>query len=109
MKIVTVCEQGNNRSIHAAYIMRYKRKVDGGGFNDVIPIGIKTSSPELQKMLFDWAEWIILTDASFKDLIPAEYIEKLKIWDVGEDRFMRPFNKELLALLRVYMEREYQK
>lgn len=107
MKIVTVCEQGNNRSVHAAYIMRYKRKIDGGGCNDIIPIGIKTSSQELQKMLFDWAEWIILTDAQFKNLIPAEYSNKLKVWDVGQDRWPRPFNKELLGLLRVYMEKEF--
>jgi hypothetical protein len=107
MKIVTICEQGNNRAIHAAYLMRYKRKVDGGGFNDVIPIGIKTSSLELQKMLFDWADWIILTDSQFRELIPHEYDTKLKIWNVGTDRFYRPFNKELLEILRNYMEKEY--
>lgn len=109
MRIVTVCEQGNNRSVHAAYIMRYKRKVDGGGFNDVIPIGIKTSSKELQTMLFDWAEWIILTDATFKNLIDTKYTDKLKIWDVGEDRYFRGFNQELLTILRTYMEREFAK
>lgn len=108
MKIVTVCEQGNNRSLHAAYLMRYKRKVDGGGFNDVIPIGIKTSSPELQRNLFKWADWIILTDARFKSLISEEFYGKLKVWDVGPDRWPRPFNKELLQILRRYMEKEYE-
>ena len=107
MKIVTVCEQGLNRSLHAAFIMRWKRKIDGGGFNDVVPLGIKVSSPELQKMLFDWADWIILTDAQFKDLIPAEYATKLKLWDVGADKWHRPFNKELLDLLRAHMEKEF--
>lgn len=108
MKIVTVCELGNKRSVHAAFLMRFKRKVDGGGNNDCVPIGIKTTSPEFQKMLFDWADWIILTDSQYKGLISPEYDHKLHIWDVGEDRWPSTLNKELLDLLRVCMEKEYE-
>lgn len=109
MKIITVCEHGNKRSVHAAFLMHHKRKVDGGGFNDVVPIGISNTSKELQKMLFDWCDWIILTDARFKDQIPSEYQSKLHIWDVGEDRWPSTFNKELMDLLRKRMEEDYNK
>jgi len=107
MKIVTVCENGNKRSVHAAFLMRWRRKVDGGGTNDVIPIGIKTSSPELQKMLFDWCEWIILTDISLKNLIAPEYHSKLHIWNIGPDIWPSNLNKDILDKLRVCMEKEY--
>lgn len=109
MKIVTVCEHGNKRSVHAAYLMRFKRKVDGGGMNDVIPIGIKTSSEDMQTMLFDWADWIILTDIRYLDLINPKYNDKMHIWDVGEDRWPSTFNKELLDLLRLRMEEDFSK
>lgn len=106
MKIVTVCSQGNNRSVHAAYMLRYRRKVDGGGTNDVIPIGIKTMSRETTMMLFNWADLIILTDKRYLPLLPENYGDKLRIWDVGEDRWPRPFDKELLSLLKAHMERD---
>lgn len=109
MNIVTVCENGNKRSVHAAYLMRYKRKVDGGGMNDIIPIGIKTASPNLQIMVFDWADWIILTDKRFQDQIPQEYQHKLHIWDVGPDIWPPTLDRDLLNKLRICMEKDYAK
>lgn len=108
MKIVTVCEMGLNRSLHAAYIMKFRRKVDGGGFNDVVPIGMRTSTPELRKMLFDWADWIIVVDGKYAEQISQEYADKVKNWDVGPDRWFRPMDKELLDILHQHMEKEFQ-
>ena len=103
MKFVTVCEQGNNRSAHAAWYLRHKR---GGGINDTIPMGIMTTTSATQEMLFEWADYIILMDSRFQELIPDKYMDKLKVWDVGKDRWPRPFHKELIDIIRKYADRD---
>lgn len=105
MKIVTVCEQGNNRSVHAAWLVRYNAKHLGSGTNEVLSVGINLFSQETLKMLFDWADIIILTDVRFRNMIEMPtYNEKVHVWDVGPDRFEHNLNKELLDLLRAHME-----
>src|SRR5258708_29933733 len=92
MRIVTVCEQGLNRSVTAKWVLQFRK-------HEVIAAGVKNLSPETLAMLYGWADRIILLDARFVDGIPAD---KLLVWDVGPDRFHTEgrFHPELVALIR---------
>lgn len=116
MKILVVCDQGNNRSVTLAGQLKYLG-------NDVLSAGISTNSEGTLAWLARFAEAIILTAhdqrAPFKKAIEAEYkaaIEredpcapayawerhrmKVEVWDIGPDVYKRPFNKQLLAIVK---------
>lgn len=95
MKILTVCDQGNNRSVQFAHLLKYWK-------HDVIPVGVTTNTLETLEMLYKWADVIILTDRVQN--IPSEYEDKVKVFDVGADTYPRPFNPELLAKAKQYLE-----
>lgn len=99
MKIITVCKEGNNRSVHFSHLLKYKYKG-----SDVLPIGVVSCSIETQRMLFDWADHIIVTDEALMSLLPEGYDDKIKLWDVGADRYKRPFNAELYEIVKRFIE-----
>jgi|ERR1035437_6155431 hypothetical protein len=98
-KVLTVCSEGINRSQVLAAIIKYKA-------GDTIAIGVNNTSPETLEMLYEWAEWIIVVDARLIPLIPEKYASKVHDWDVGEDRYPREYNKELLEIFHRYMEKD---
>ena len=72
---------------------------------DAIAMGIDVNGEELQEFLFNWADRIILVDKTL-DRIPEKYRNKLKIWDVGGDRFFRGFEQDLLDMYVKYINEE---
>ena len=84
--ILTVCAQGNNRSVMFAVLLRYKYKCD------TIPVGVDTFSPETLDMLYKWADVIICVQDTLRVKIPEQYQSKVKLWNVGPDTFPRPYN-----------------
>lgn len=96
MNILTVCSQGNNRSVTLAHLLRYKYP-DA----DVIPAGVHTLSKTTLNMLFKWADVVALTDSSLSGDVPTT---KTVLFDVGEDKYPRPFNKELLRICKLLIE-----
>ena len=100
MKILCLCERGNSRSVALAWLLK-----DGMGF-DALAIGMRAASEETKNMLYQWADKIILVDKDFEDEIPDEHKNKLRVWDVGKDRFFGGFSRELLAMYRNYMARD---
>jgi predicted protein tyrosine phosphatase len=99
MNILTVCQHGNNRSVHFAHLLRYKYKEAS-----VIAAGLLKLDKDTLHMLFEWADIIIVTETSLAPQIPKEYYDKIKIWNVGPDTYKRPFNPELLILCKKYIE-----
>lgn len=91
MKILCVCDQGNNRSVTFAHLLKYKG-------HETLSAGLQTNSPETLTMLFKWADIIIIT-AVDQD-IPDEFVPKVTLMNVGPDTYPRPFNKELYAQAR---------
>ena len=67
-------------------------------------MGINAASHSTKRMLYEWAEIIILVDGNFEDEIPAEYQGKLQIWDVGPDQYFLGFHPELLEQYRKYID-----
>lgn len=97
MKILTVCDQGNNRSVQFAHLLKYWK-------HDTIPAGLMTNSKETLEMLYKWADIIILTEDKQITDIPIEYRQKVKLFDVGEDNYPRPFNIDLNRRAREILE-----
>jgi len=97
MKILTVCDQGNNRSVHLAHLLKYWN-------NDVLPVGLDTNSKETLEMLYKWADAIIVVEDAMRQVIPIEFIQKVKVWNVGEDVYSRPFNTQLHQKAKQYLE-----
>lgn len=99
MKILCLCNHGNNRSVHLAHHLKY---LD----HDVLAAGLEKNSPDTLKMLYDWAEIIIVTEHEHIGMLPDEVRTsiKLKLFDVGPDTYKRPFNEELKALVKQYLK-----
>lgn len=97
MKILTVCDQGINRSVQFAHLLKYLK-------HDTLPVGLKTTSAETLQMLYQWADVIILTEEKQLMEIPGDYHKKVKVWDVGPDNYPRPFNPELNAIARRFIK-----
>lgn len=81
-----------------AHILKYVP-----GF-ETLTAGLVYHSSETLKMLFDWADVITVPEDTLLELIPEEYKAKVKFYNIGEDVYPRPFNKELYARAKALME-----
>lgn len=95
MKILVVCDEGNNRSVTVAGVLKYKE-------HDVLTAGLKRNSSETLAMLFEWADMIIRTHTDQE--IPYQYEVKMKTLVFGPDTFARPYNKNLLHMAKRQLE-----
>jgi len=91
MKILTVCQGGHVRSVAAKYILKYRYG------HDVLACGWESNTPETREMLCEWADYIVIMQAAFKQFIAPKYHGKLFAYDVGEDRYGNPFHPDLQA------------
>jgi hypothetical protein len=87
MKLLCCCDQGINRSVHLASLLKHS--------HDTIAIGLATNSPETQKMLCDWADKILITDEIQRMQMPQGYKEKTVLINIGPDIYPRPYNQRL--------------
>jgi hypothetical protein len=92
MKLVTVCEEGLNRSVAARWLLQYVG-------HEVIPVGLNRHSDETLQMLYDWADRVVVLDKRLSARVPRD---KLVLWDVGPDRYPRGFHPELVRRLRLF-------
>ena len=105
MKILTVCQRGNCRSVAAAYILK-----DRLGSWDTIAMGIQTASDETQDMLFLWADRIIVCAGEDIFLqIPEKFKHKTYWANIGNDIWRNPMNEYLQAQLYPLLKNIIQK
>ena len=91
MKILTLCMRGNSRSVALSYYLKEKLG------HESIAAGMTSSSRETRKMLYEWADLIILVIGDrCKHWIPEEYWHKLEVWNVGRDVYFRKFDNRLM-------------
>lgn len=100
MKVLCVCSRGNSRSVALGWMLK-----DGMAF-DAIAMGIDANSEDTKNMLYDWADHIIIVDRELLDKFPERYKNKLKVFDVGGDRFFRGFEPELIDIYKKYLINE---
>lgn len=91
MKFLTVCQGGNVRSVGLAFVLKYKHN------QDAIAASWEKNSPETKEMLYNWADYIVVMQSKFKEHIPEQFHDKLRVVDVGEDRFGYAFHPDLQA------------
>ncbi len=100
MKVVTMCQGGHVRSVGLKYILRYKLG------HDVIACGWEGNTEDTRRMLFAWADAIVIMQAAFISHVPQEFHDhadgrrRLFCYDVGEDRFGNPFHPDLQSMLQ---------
>lgn len=100
MKILTVCQRGNCRSVSLGYYLK-----DWKGYNDVVACGIQTTSPETFAMLAEWADKILVpAERSVWEMIPEKFRKKGVHIDIGADRWGNPMHPELLQLMAKIVE-----
>jgi len=98
--ILCVCAHGNNRSVTMAYILKYVLNFEP------LTAGLEYHTQETLKMLYEWADVIIVPEEKLIAMIPEEHKSKIKFYNIGEDVYPRPFNKELLAKARKLMDED---
>lgn len=94
-RVLCVCDAGVARSVNIAHLLKFI------GY-DALPVGVDTSSIDTLKMLEDWADLIILTDARRQASAFAP-TANLRVWPI-EDKYPRPFNADLNRIVRLYIE-----
>ena len=102
MKILTVCLGGLVRSVAFAEVLKLRY-----GIRDVLSLGYDFNPPETQKMLFEWADRIIVVERFVQEKIPVEYHSKIVVCEVGPDTYGNAKNPELLqkASLLIYQNK----
>ena len=98
MKILCLCEQGINRSVTLASMLKHS--------HETLSAGILTNSQETLNQLILWADKVILTD-TVQVSLTAGWIppEKIELFNVGPDKYPRPYNNHLRKLFIKHIER----
>lgn len=99
MKILCVCERGNSRSVCMAFLFKDMLH------QDALAVGLTSSSEDTKRLLYEWADVIILVAGSLVDMIPDAYRGKLMVWDVGEDVYFQGFHQDLIDKCLGYMQK----
>ena len=96
--ILCVCEHGNNRSVTMAHILKYVENFE------TLTAGVAYHSYQTLEMLYQWADVIVVPEDKLLHLIPLSYKHKIKFYNIGEDKYPRPFNQELYQKAKKLME-----
>lgn len=67
------------RSVTLRFLFNYKYG------QDALAIGWEPNTEATRRMLFEWADLIVVAEESFRELVPDEYREKVVIYDLGPD------------------------
>lgn len=97
MKILVLCDHGNNRSQTLAQRLKYVDYRKNKQHHDVVALGLKTNGPAIIHLLSFWADIIILTDDDQSFPWANGMERKVRLWKVGPDIYPRPFNRELMT------------
>lgn len=90
MKVATLCQAGSVRSAGLKHLLNYKYN------HDALSCGWEGNSKETLKMLFTWADYIVITQGEFIEYVPEEFHGKTFCYDVGEDTYGYAFHPELI-------------
>jgi len=92
-KFLTMCQGGNSRAVACAFLLKYKY------YKDAIACGWERNSKKTIEMMCTWADIIILMQEEFRKYIPVGHQDKIRVIDVGHDRWASPLHPELLQAI----------
>lgn len=98
MNILCICDGGTNRSVAMARILNeefgHEAMSASGRW-----LGVAT-----RRMLCEWADKIVVMQERMYLYVPKEYMGRLVVCDVGEDRYHTPWHEELRVQCRKFAE-----
>lgn len=89
-KVVAMCQGGNSRSAGCGYLLKYFYD------KDAIACGWEKNRPETLRMLFTWADKIVVMQEEFRRFVPTEFHHKTVACDVGPDVWFNSLHPDLL-------------
>lgn len=95
-RILIVCDEGVNRSHTIKGQLQYWG-------HDILTVGLNRNSYATRAKLYEWAELIIFTakdQLESAQPVRGEDLDKIQLWDIGPDKYPRPYNPELLSIVR---------
>ena len=96
MKILTVCNGGNCRSVTLASMI----KQDDHSV-EAIPIGVRTSSMKTIRLLSEWADKIVVVaDGPVIAKFPKGYEDKIIHIDIGKDKWVQAMHPKLVKIIK---------
>lgn len=100
-RILIVCDEGLNRSATIRGQLQYWG-------HDCLTVGLNRNSVETIVMLAGWADKIIFTSKGQRmpfnpDFVP-NYLDKIELWGIGPDTYPRPYNPELLRIVKEHIK-----
>lgn len=91
-RILTVCQGGNVRSVTLRFLLNYKY-----GF-DALACGWEPNTDDTRRMLYEWADVIIVCEASFAELLPLDVRGKVNVFEIGPDVWGMSLHPELVEI-----------
>ena len=91
MKILTVCEGGNVRSVTLAYVLKNR-------CFDALACSWRFNSVDTKRELFEWADKIIVADEQASLNILEAYKDKVQLANIGPDRWLQALHPELVGI-----------
>ena len=104
MRILTICEGGTVRSVSLARILK-DEEVDGRT-HDAVAASWRWNTKETLWMLCIWADLIVVMEDYMREHVSDVFHNKLKVCDVGPDRYGNWFNSELMAQCTAWAKAE---
>ncbi len=102
MKVLCLCQKGNSRS---AALKWYLQK-EHSPRHETLAAGMTNTSRDTRSMLYKWADLVIITTPRYRHWIPPEFDAKVRVWDVGTDKWFHGFDADLIETYRKFSMQE---
>ena len=86
MKFLVICAGGNIRSRSFVHDLMYRRG------HEAMSASHDKQTDETLKMLFEWADRIIVVQPKYAERVTSDHKHKVKVLDVGPDEFGSPWH-----------------
>lgn len=87
-----ICQYGHSRSVACARALHIR------GYS-AVAAGAETCGSAIRNGLALWADAIIIMQPAFMAAVPEQYRSKVRVLDVGPDKWSNPYHPELAALI----------
>lgn len=91
-KFLTVCAGGTVRSNAMAHVLKYEFA------QEAVSVSFDKLSQESLGFFAPWADYIVVMQPRFASKF-EKWHDKVRVLDVGEDRWMNPLNPELVEIV----------
>jgi predicted protein tyrosine phosphatase len=98
LRVLCVCQGGNVRSVCLATRLKQKHRLDA------LACGYEKNSADTVKMLADWADVIVVMEERMIPRIPTKQQHKVRVCEVGPDRFGASTHKELMPTVHAWAD-----